>query len=48
MEVKADFGITVHAIVTVQDIHEYLKGKAEYAEVLKSMEDYMAQYCVFE
>ncbi len=47
MEVKEDFGITVHAIVTVQDIYEYLKGKAEYAEVLQSMEAYMAQYCVF-
>ena len=47
MEVKEDFGITVHAIVTVQDIHEYLKGKEEFAALLPKMDDYMAKYCVF-
>lgn len=46
MEVAEDFGITVHAIVTVADIHEYLKQSAEYAHVLPLMEAYMAQYCV--
>ena len=47
MEVKEEFGITVHAIVTVQDIYEYLKEKPEYADVLAHMEQYMAQYCRF-
>ena len=47
MEVKEQFGITVHAIVTVQDIHEYLQEKPEYADVLAHMEQYMAQYCRF-
>ena len=47
MEVKDEFGITVHAIVTAQDIHEYLQSKPEYENVLKLMEHYMAKYCVF-
>ena len=40
MEVKDEFGITVHAIVTAQDIHEYLQTKPEYENVLKLMEEY--------
>lgn len=47
-EVKEQFGITVHSIITVADIHEYLKTKEEYKDVLKNMEAYMAQYCVLE
>lgn len=47
MEVKEDFGITVHAIITVEDIYEYLQGKEEYAELLSKMAAYMEQYCVF-
>lgn len=31
MEVKEEFGINVHAIITVADIYEYLKEKPEYA-----------------
>lgn len=46
MEVMEDFGINVHAIVTVRDIHEYLKQSGEYASVLKNMESYMEKYCV--
>lgn len=46
MEVMEDFGINVHAIVTVRDIHEYLKQSGEYAFVLKNMESYMEKYCV--
>ena len=46
MEVMEDFGINVHAIVTVRDIHEYLKQSGEYAPVLKNMESYMEKYCV--
>ena len=46
MEVKEEFGINVHAIITVADIHEYLKEKPEYATVLADMEKYMEQYCI--
>ena len=42
-----EFGIKVHAIVTVQDIREYLADKAEYAHLLPLMDAYMKQYCVF-
>ena len=47
MEVMEDFGINVHAIVTVEDIYEYLKQDGGYADVLAHMERYMEQYCVF-
>ena len=47
MEVEEEFGIRVHALVTVQDIREYLADKAEYAHLLPLMDAYMAQYCVF-
>ena len=46
MEVMEDFGINVHAIVTIRDIHEYLKQSGEYASVLKNMESYMEKYCI--
>lgn len=47
MEVKEQFGIDVHAIVTVVDIYEYLKEKGTYGEVLVNMERYMDTYCKF-
>ena len=47
MEVMDDFGINVHAIVTVKDIHEYLKESGKYDDVLKRMEEYMEKYCIF-
>ena len=47
MEVKDEFGIEVHSIVTVRDIREYLADKPEYATVLKNMDHYMEQYCLF-
>lgn len=47
MEVQEEFGINVHPIVTVQDIHEYLKDAGTYGEILPAMEKYMADYCVF-
>ena len=47
MEVEEEFGIRVHALVTVRDIHEYLKGRPEYESLLPLMEDYMSRYCVF-
>lgn len=46
MEVYEEFGIQVHPIITVQDIHAYLKEKPEYKEVLALMEDYMEKYCI--
>lgn len=46
MEVKEEFGIDVHAIVTVKDIREYLAGEGSYSEMLKKMDAYMEQYCV--
>ncbi len=46
-EVMEEFGIRVHALVTVKDIYEYLKESGNYSEVLVPMEEYMAKYCVF-
>lgn len=47
MEVMEDFGIKVHAIVTVKDIYEYLKDTSADADMLSRMEGYMEQYCIF-
>lgn len=47
MEVSEEFGINVHAIITVKDIYEYLKEQGTYGNILKNMENYMEQYCVF-
>ena len=47
MEVQEEFGIQVHAIVTVEDIREYLKEQNTDPEMLKAMDAYMEQYCVF-
>ncbi|MGE4548870.1 MAG: orotate phosphoribosyltransferase [Intestinibacillus sp.] len=47
MEVGEAFGIRVHALVTVQDIYEYLMEQGTYGEVLEPMERYMKEYCVF-
>ena len=46
MEVEEEFGVKVHPIVTVVDIHEYLKEQGTDPELLKAMEGYMEQYCV--
>ena len=46
MEVNEEFGIKVHAIVTVEDIHEYLKQSEKYNNILPAMEEYMAKYCI--
>ncbi len=46
MEVREDFGIQVHALVEVSDIHEYLKQSGQYTDMLPKMEAYMKQYCV--
>jgi len=48
MQVKEEFGLQVHAIVTVRDLYEFLQKKSEYKAMLPAMEDYMARYCLFE
>ncbi len=47
-EVKEQFGITVHALVDVTDIYEYLCQLSEYAHVLPLMRQYMKQYCLLD
>ncbi len=47
MEVGEEFGIRVHALITVQDIYEYLKEQGSYGDILPLMEAYRAQYCIF-
>lgn len=47
MEVMEDFGINVHAIISVQDIYEYLKQDGSYGDILTKMKEYMDTYCVF-
>ncbi len=47
MEVGEEFGIKVHSLIDVRDIHEYLQQQGTYAEILPKMEAYMEQYCVF-
>ena len=46
MEVGEEFGIKVHALITVEDIHEYLKEHGGYQEILSQMEAYMEKYCI--
>lgn len=45
-EVKDEFGITVHSIINVVDIYEYLKQSEKYGEVAELMKEYMERYCV--
>ena len=47
MEVGEEFGIKVHSLIDVRDIHEYLKGQGAYQDLLPLMESYMEKYCVF-
>lgn len=46
MEVEEEFGIQVHPIVNVVDIHEYLKDNGADPALLQAMEGYMEQYCI--
>ena len=48
MQVKKEFAINVHALVTAKDIRDYLAENPKNAEQVKKMDDYMQQYCVFE
>lgn len=45
-EVQEEYGINVHSIIDVRDIHEYLLSKPELAKYAKLMEEYMAKYCI--
>lgn len=45
-EVKDEFGIHVHALITVVDIYEYLKEQGGYEDILEKMRQYMDKYCV--
>ncbi len=45
-EIMEDFGINIHAIITVADIYEYLKENGSYGDILPKMEEYMSKYCV--
>lgn len=47
MEVSEDFGIQVHAIITVWDIYEYLQEKNIDGKIQADMKQYMDTYCVF-
>ncbi len=47
-EIMEDFGINIHAIITVKDIYEYLKADGAYGGILPKMEDYMSRYCVLD
>ena len=46
MEVKEEFRITVHALVTLEGIDEYLQQAGGYQDLLPKMEAYMDTYCV--
>ena len=45
-EVQEEYGISVHSIIDVRDIHEYLLSKPELAKYAKLMEEYMEKYCI--
>lgn len=45
-EVYDEFGIQVHALVTVSDIYEFLKTNGTHDHLLPLMEDYMSKYCI--
>ncbi len=45
-EVQEEYGINVHSIIDVRDIHEYLLSKPELEKYAKLMEEYMNRYCV--
>lgn len=47
MEVKEEFGIEVHALISALDICQYLREEKLYESYLDAMENYMKQYCVF-
>jgi len=50
-EIKAEYGIDVHSIVTVKDVIEHMHGRELDGkvyltdEIKKRMEEYIAMYC---
>ncbi len=45
-EVKEEFDIDVHAIITVEDIYDFLSETGEYGQILTKMRQYMDRYCM--
>ncbi|AKL98186.1 orotate phosphoribosyltransferase [Endomicrobium proavitum] len=48
MQVKEEFNIEVHALVTAKDIRDYLAENSKNAEQVKKMDEYMAKYCILK
>lgn len=46
MEVREEFGINVHSIISVQDIYDYLNERKGYSDILNLMKSYMTRYCI--
>lgn len=46
MEVKEEFGIQVHSIISVVDVYEYLKENHTDSKILSDMKNYMNKYCI--
>ena len=36
----------MHPIITVSDIHLYLKESGNFSDILPKMEEYMTRYCI--
>ena len=45
-EVMDEFGLAVHALVTVADLYDYLAEEGGHEESLAAMKAYMDRYCV--
>lgn len=45
-EVRENFGINVHALVSVRDIREYLGESGMDTALLEAMDRYMERYCI--
>ena len=45
-EIGEEFGINVHSIVSVKDIHEYLEIQGGYEKYIKQMDNYIKNYCI--
>ena len=46
MEVSEEFGLRVHAIVTVKDIREWLQESGRDPQDIRRMDEYQEKYCV--
>ncbi len=44
-EAAEEFGISVHALVTVLDVRAYLEEEGTDPALLKRMDDYLSEYC---